>query len=144
MNWEIANENERIADCENDFYTLTSPSGNLEFPIKVGLRRALWRGADSAAYKVVDAYGYDSETGAESIKGMLGVFVYNADNARTVFLPLGKSGHGRRKGIVNWNPSPMDTPGTMRYSSRSAYTTAFTKTPYVCGSLSSPRCAVLV
>lgn len=129
MNWEIANENERIADCENDFYTLTSPSGNLEFPIKKAYGVLYGEGADSAAHKVVDAYGYDSETGAESIKGMLGVFVYNADNARTVFLPLGKSGHGRRKGIVNWNPSPMDTPGTMRYSSRSAYSTAFTKTP---------------
>ncbi len=129
MNWEIANENEHIADCENDFYTLTSPSGNLEFPIKKAYGVLYGEGADSAAHKVVDAYGYDSETGAESIKGMLGVFVYNADNARTVFLPLGKSGHGRRKGVVNWNPSPMDTPGTMRYSSRSAYNDQCFKNP---------------
>lgn len=121
--WTIKNADERVADCENDFYSIADAKGNLSFPIKKAYGVLYGEGADSAAHKVTDAYGYDSETGVNSIKGMRGVFVYNETNARTVFLPIGKSGYGRRKGIVNWNPDPKDNPGTMRYASRSQFWT---------------------
>lgn len=119
-NWTIKNTDERIADCETDYYTLTSPSGNLDFPIQKGYGVLYGEGADSAAYKLLDAYGYDSESGASSPKGMLGVFVYNKDNAKTIFMPIGKAGHGRRKGLVAWSPGP-DKKGSLRYASRSEY-----------------------
>ena len=122
ITWSINNKNERVADCETDYYTLTSPSGNLDFPIQKGYGVLYGEGADSASHKILEAYGYDSETGADQIKGMLGVFVYNKNTANTIFLPMGKSTHGRRKGIFGWSPGP-DTKGSMRYASRSEYNT---------------------
>ncbi len=121
--WTIKNANERVADCDMDFYSIADLNGNLNFPIKKAYGVLYGEGASKPAENVEDAYGYDSETGEESAKGMRGVFVYNETNARTIFLPIGKSGHGRRKGIVNWNPTPKDVPGTMRYANRSAYWT---------------------
>lgn len=118
--WQISNKDERIASCHDDFYKITSPSNDLEYPIKKAYGVLYGEGADSVASKVLDAYGYDDENGGESHKGMMGVFVYNSNNARAIFLPLGKSGHGRRKKVGGWAPSPVDPAGSMRYATRSA------------------------
>lgn len=119
--WTIANDNERIADCEEDYYNITSRGNELDFPIKKAYGVLYGPGATAPATLVNDAYGYDSESGETSTKGMLGVFVYNSNTCGTMFMPMGKSTHGRRKGIVNWNPNPKDGEGTMRYASRAAH-----------------------
>lgn len=136
LNWTIKNKNERIADCEKDYYTLTSPSGNLDFPIQKAYGVLYGEGADSASHIILEAYGYDSETGADQIKGMLGVFVYNKNTANTIFLPMGKSTHGRRNGDIAWKPTGNNhTRGSLLYASRSAYNTdakAQAYTPLLC------------
>lgn len=120
--WTLNVPNVRVAECETDFYSIADASGNISFPIKKAYGVLYGEGADAPAEKLVDAYGYDSETGEDSPKGMRGVFVYNENNARTIFLPLGKSGHGRRKMMMGWMPNhPSVTglkPGTMRYATR--------------------------
>lgn len=129
-NWTINSANERIASCHDDFYTLTSPSNTLSFPIKKAYGVLYGEGAPGVATKVTDAYGYDSEDGAESTKGMRGVFIYNINNSKTIFLPIGKSGHGRRKKFGDgWAPSPgeKDPGGSMRYATRTAANPDFAK-----------------
>lgn len=120
--WTLNVPNVRVAECETDFYSIADASGNISFPIKKAYGVLYGEGADAPAEKLVDAYGYDSPTGEDSPKGMRGVFVYNENNARTIFLPLGKSGHGRRKMMMGWMPNhPSVTglkPGTMRYATR--------------------------
>ncbi len=58
--------------------------------------------------------------------GMRGIFAYNSVDARNMFLPIGSSGHGRRKD-ARWTESG----GTMRYANRAVYmpVTAVTKLP---------------
>lgn len=123
--WDLHVPNVRVAKCETDFYSIADATGNISFPIKKAYGVLYGEGAEAPAEKLVDAYGYDSATGENSPKGMRGVFVYNENNARTIFLPLGKSGHGRRKRMKGWMPDdPTNTklkPGTMRYATRDKY-----------------------
>lgn len=120
--WNLNVPNVRVAKCETDFYSIADATGNLSFPIKKAYGVLYGEGANAPAERLVDAYGYDSPTGEDSPKGMRGVFVYNENNARTIFLPLGKSGHGRRKRMKGWLPNPVEStglkPGTMRYATR--------------------------
>ena len=68
-----------------------------------------------------DATGYNREKdGVESYKGMRGVVVYNRENHKQLFLPVGKTGYGRRKANNGaWAPAPKDPDGGLRYASRS-------------------------
>ena len=60
---------------------------------------------------------------------MRGVFVYNENTAKTIFLPIGKTGHGRRKNAGGWQPGETGKAGTQRYASRGAYNSATGKNP---------------
>lgn len=129
--WDLKVPNVHVAECEKDFYSIADASGNIAFPIKKAYGVLYGEGADAPAEALKDAYGYDSPSGANSPKGMRGVFVYNENNVRTIFLPLGKSGHGRRKTEdkrIGWLPNPPSQtglkPGTMRYSTRDLYNAA--------------------
>ena len=68
-------------------------------------------------------------SGAEIDKGMRGVFVYNENTAKTIFLPIGKTGHGRRKMAGGWQPGETGKAGTQRYAGRGAYNSAATQNP---------------
>lgn len=122
--WTISNNRERIATID-DYYTLTTTNAeNLNFEIQKAYGVVYGDGANTPATATDDAYGYDSETGADSNKGMRGVVLYNKNTCHQIFMPLGKSGHGRRKGMGGWTPSPNegipnDAPGTLRYAARS-------------------------
>lgn len=124
--WGISNPGMRIASID-DFYTITSVTNDPEFKYKKAYGVLYGDGAETVAYSLNDAYGYDSETGDDSPKGMRGVFVYNSDNYHMIFLPIGMSGYGRRKGNGGWTPSPADPVGTQRYASRSQYSAAIAK-----------------
>lgn len=123
--WSIGNTNERVAKMEEDFYTITTKSTQLNFPIKKAYGILYGEGSGSVISNLNEAVGYDGEgldnDGSSIDKGMLGVFVYNSTTARIMFLPLGKAAHGRRKGAVGWSPSPADGRGTLRYASRPVY-----------------------
>jgi len=123
--WTIAGS-ERIATIE-DFYTLanpgdpTQPKLDLDFVIKKAYGVVYADGAVDTQATVAMAHGYTHEDGANSPKGMRGIIVYNMNDMRQIFLPMGASGYGRRKGVDGWNPSPADVPGTLRYASRAYY-----------------------
>lgn len=128
--WTLGTKtDERIADCENDFYSIADLKGNLAFPIKKAYGVLYGEGSEAPVTSRLDAYGYDSETGAEIDKGMRGVFVYNENTAKTIFLPIGKTGHGRRKMAGGWQPGETGKAGTQRYAGRGAYNSAATQNP---------------
>lgn len=128
--WTLGSKtDERIADCEKDFYSIADQYGSLTFHIKKAYGVLYGEGADKPATSRLDAYGYDSETGAESTKGMRGVFVYNENTAKTIFLPIGKTGHGRRKDKSAAWTGETGKAGTQRYASRGAYNSSANKNP---------------
>lgn len=111
--WKVTTniENERIAKCE-DYYTLISEVANdLNFPIKKAYGVLYGDGAEETQENVNDAYGYAYTDGTESPKGMRGVFVYNKDNCRQIFFPVGASGYGHRN---------TKKGGVLRYAGRDA------------------------
>lgn len=123
--WTIGGT-EKIASI-NDFYTLANPGNpnnpqlDLNFQIKKAYGIVYADGAIDTQSSVAMAHGYTHEDGANSPKGMRGVIVYNMNDLRQIFLPMGASGYGRRKGLSGWNASPSDVTGTLRYASRAYY-----------------------
>ena len=119
--WSIAGNNERIAKIE-DFYTLESTS--IHSNINKGYGVLYGDGATETQSSVDIAWGYDrGEDPKSSVKGMRGCFVYNINNGRNIFLPVGKSGYGRRIGSPDTKSNPNDKAGRLRYAGRSDYYT---------------------
>lgn len=121
--WQIGGDYS-IADVL-DFYKLASPDDQtkaLEWPINKAYGVVYADGATGVQTDVNMAHGYTRADGVSSPKGMRGVIIYNRDkNYRQIFLPLGASGYGRRKGSkVTW-ATPYDYIGTLRYASRAYY-----------------------
>lgn len=94
---------------------------DLDYKIKKAYGVVYADGATEVQSKFEDATGYNREKdGVESHKGMRGVVVYNRENHKQLFLPVGKTGHGRRKANNGaWAPAPKDPDGGLRYASRS-------------------------
>ncbi len=113
---DSSRKNERIARGE-DFYTLIAKTAN-DINFKIGKAYGILYG-DGATRTLVNprnAYGYNKTDGSPDSCGMRGVFVYNNENCRQVFFPIGTAGHGHRKqkGWMNNDPA-----GALRYASRS-------------------------
>lgn len=109
--WSIAGNNERIAKIE-DFYTLESTS--IHSNINKGYGVLYGDGATETQSSVDIAWGYDrGEDPKSSVKGMRGCFVYNINNGRNIFLPVGKSGYGRRIGSPDTKSNPNDKAGRL-------------------------------
>lgn len=122
-NWTIGGGSE-IADI-SDFYDLASPDDQalaLTWPIGKAYGVVYADGAEAVQASPSMAHGYTRADGISSPKGMRGIIIYNRDlNYRQIFLPVGSTGHGRRKGLASWSPSPKDIKGTLRYASRAYY-----------------------
>ena len=119
--WSIVGEHERIAKIE-DFYTLESTS--IHSNINKGYGVLYGDGATETQSSVEMALGYDrGEDPESSKKGMRGCFVYNTNNGRNIFFPVGKSGYGRRIGSPDTKSDPNDKVGRLRYAGRSDYYT---------------------
>ncbi len=113
--WSIAGDHERIATIE-DFYTLESTSIHSNINKAYGVLYG--DGATETQKSVKEAFGYDhNEDPTNSKKGMRGCFVFNVNNSRNIFFPIGKSGYGRRKGMT----SNGEKVGTLRYAQRTDY-----------------------
>ena len=113
--WSIAGDHERIATIE-DFYTLESTSIHSNINKAYGVLYG--DGATETQKLVKEAFGYDhNEDPTNSKKGMRGCFVFNVNNSRNIFFPIGKSGYGRRKGMT----SNGEKVGTLRYAQRTDY-----------------------
>ena len=133
--WDITNTDYQIATIEDYFQLMSegNETNDLSFPISKAYGIVYGDGAREVKTKRSDAYGYLKTADGKSEKGMIGVIVYNNQTAAQIFFPLGTEGAGRRKGsgtpdgAANWqgkwdpNPANRDYPGTLRYSSRSAY-----------------------
>lgn len=63
-------------------------------------------------------YNYNNESNTG--KGMRGIFVYNRETGKNMFLPIGASGYGRRKSGYRFYGS-TDTGGVLRYANRSVF-----------------------
>ncbi len=122
-NWTIGGGSE-IADI-SDFYDLASPDDQalaLTWPIGKAYGVVYADGAEAVQTSPSMAHGYTRADGISSPKGMRGIIIYNRDlNYRQIFLPVGSTGHGRRKGMTGWSPKPKDIKGTLRYASRAYY-----------------------
>lgn len=137
---KITDSQRHIATIDN-YYTLVSTfpdaiSGvtgdDLDHKIKKAYGVVYADGAQEVQESFEMATGYDrEEDGVESSKGMRGVIVYNRFTHKQLFLPVGKTGNGRRKANNGaWAPTPKDPNGGLRYASRSALADAMrTYTP---------------
>lgn len=94
---------------------------DLDYKIKKAYGVVYADGAKKVQSKFANATGYNrEEDGVESDKGMRGVIVYNRKTHKQLFLPVGKTGYGRRKANNGaWAPAPKDPDGGLRYASRS-------------------------
>ena len=118
--WSVSGDT-HIATID-DFYTLCAPDDdNKDFYIKKAYGVLYGDGADKTQTDASKALGYtriESDTySPESEYGMRGVFVYNANNSRQIFLPIGTRGYGRRKAAgTAWIDEKK--PGVLRYATR--------------------------
>ncbi len=124
-NWKLSGS-DQIATID-DYYTLANPGDpanpqkDLDFAIKKAYGVVYADGAIDTQRSTAMAHGYTHADGTNSPKGMRGIIIYNKDDLRQIFLPMGASGYGRRKGNSAWSPSPKDVNGTMRYATRTYY-----------------------
>lgn len=115
--WEITNEKEHIARGEDYYELIASEGSDMTFPIGKAYGILYGDGATGTIANKKDAWGYDNTDGTASPKGMRGVFVFNSNNCRQIFFPIGTSGYGHRKahyGYANYDPE-----GALRYAGRS-------------------------
>lgn len=135
INSKKTNSEEHIATMD-DYSTLISTypdaiSGvagdDLDYKIKKAYGIVYADGATKVQEKFAVATGYNREKdGLKSEKGMRGIVIYNRFNHRQLFLPVGKTGHGRRKSDhSSWAPAPKDPDGGLRYASRTEAANAF-------------------
>lgn len=76
-------------------------------------------GATSTAKTADEAYGYyRNGTTTTSTKGMRGCFVYNRNDGRNIFFPIGATGYGHRKSQYDENIN-AGYAGVLRYAGRS-------------------------
>lgn len=127
--WEIGNIDYKVASIEN-FYDLVAVNNDRTFTINKAYGIIYGDESNEVKKTRIDAYGYTKDN---KDRGMVGVIVYDSKDASQIFFPLGTEGCGRRKGggtpdgATSWdgkfdsNPTNRDYPGTLRYSSRSAY-----------------------
>ena len=66
--------------------------------------------ADGATQENDDIEAFTYTRGGSRANGMRGIFIYNIDRGDNIFLPIGKSGYGRRRG----------NDGILRYANREA------------------------
>ncbi len=75
-------------------------------------------GATCTQMDTLKAYGYNRYHNPDAECGMRGVFVYNSIDGRSIFFPVGSTGHGRRK---DNGPNENGHRGVLRYANRSPY-----------------------
>ena len=105
---------ERLASID-DFYELIAPDYTVDtWPIKQAYGVLYGDGATETQTSFAKAHGYTRSNPAPE-SGMRGIVVYNKNNMKQVFFPIGATGHGRRKGN-GW----VSEPGVLRYAGRDA------------------------
>lgn len=121
--WTItANTNgEHIATGE-EYYTLIPDVGNGEDEDAFVIKQAygILYGDGASATQTVQTSAFQVWSDKDDINtshGMRGCFVYNKNNGKHIFLPLGALGYGHRKHSGGWRNN--DQPGTLRYAGRS-------------------------
>lgn len=123
--WQIDGDY-RIADID-DFYTLCQPDDDkgLGFPIEKAYGVIYDDGATETQFTEEGATGFKTAETTPA-RGARGVIVYNSTNARQIFLPVGRTGNGRRKSGLSW---PQGETAALRYAGRVAANTGALTTP---------------
>lgn len=99
----------------NEFLSPNKDNDNT-WHIKNGYGVCYGDGATETATTMDEAYGYKYTSGnGQSPKGMRGCFVYNTKTGKNLFFPIGSSGYGHRKHLVN------GINGLLRYSCSSRW-----------------------
>lgn len=118
--WSIPSNpyGEHIATGE-DCYTLIPEVGEEDtFEIKQAYGILYGDGASGPQKEQASAYRVWSDRDEiDTDHGMRGCFVYNKNNGKHIFLPIGALGYGHRKHSGGWRN--YDNPGTLRYAGRS-------------------------
>lgn len=114
-NWTIDGGG-RIASIDDYYKLISLDEYAVDFHIKRAYGIIYGDGMTKTEYDVQSAYGAKRDNGGANC--MRGVFLYNNNNSKHIFMPLGATGYGRRKGNGGWQPTPKDVDGTMRYASR--------------------------
>lgn len=120
-NWSIPAKNygEHIATGA-DIYTLIPAAGENEenFEIKQAYGILYGDGASGPQKEQAAACQvWSDRDNMDTAHGMRGCFVYNRNNGKHIFLPIGALGYGHRKHSGGWRND--DAPGTLRYAGRS-------------------------
>lgn len=103
---------ERLASID-DFYELIAPDYTADtWPIKQAYGVLYSDGAKETQTSFAKAHRY-TRRNPDQEAGMRGIIVYNKNNMKQVFFPVGSSGYGRRKGNT-WQSEP----GVLRYAGR--------------------------
>lgn len=91
--WEFLNSSPYRMPTADDFRELLSNEDRQT--IEKGYGVLYGDGATETSDIVSKAFGY--VRGGDTANGMRGCFVYDSENGRNLFFPIGKSGYGRRK-----------------------------------------------
>lgn len=104
----------RVASAEDYTYLIQHNHPEIEY----GYGVLYEDGTTETQTKVSDAYGWN--TAHPTNRGMRGCFVYNADDGRNIFFPIGVTGYGRRKRIGNGSiyVEQDNCAGVLRYATR--------------------------
>lgn len=87
-------------------------------------------GATETASTLEKAYGYNFTNGEENGYGMRGYIIYNPDNGKNVFFPIGYTGYGRRKMLRDNSTLNAEDAGTLRYANMSVPYESADQIPY--------------
>lgn len=104
----------RVASAEDYTYLIQHNYPELDY----GYGVLYEDGTTTTQTKVSDAYGWNSQNTTN--RGMRGCFVYNSDDGRNIFFPIGVTGYGRRKRAGNGSEyrERNNYTGVLRYATR--------------------------
>lgn len=109
-----ATKDTKVRVANIDDYTSLRNGANREF----GYGVLYGDGATETLEKIEEVYGY--YRGGDQSYGMRGCFVYNTQNAKNLFFPIGASGYGRRRTDKSWYASGVTgLEGSLQYAWRS-------------------------
>lgn len=110
----ILNGEARIAESKD--FTLLQNAAEIDY--KYGILYG--NDATTTQMDAKMAYGYNKYFNSNTANGMRGCFVFNHNNCRSIFLPVGNTGMGRIKGsATNSSNNEYGRTAVLRYANRS-------------------------
>ncbi len=123
--WNISGDY-HIATIE-DYYTLCQPDDDNNLGFEIDKAYGVMYEDEATETKFTDDEATRFKDAASTpTYGARGVIVYSSKTAKHIFLPIGRTGYGRRKAAISWI---KEADGTLRYATRTDYNKGAVRTP---------------